>query len=70
VKPYRALVIGRSLNGPLHTRLALSRTAIFEFTSHRRVWVDYKAGSGRDVDAFISPDLANQIDRSRGVELS
>jgi hypothetical protein len=30
---------------PAASDLALSRTAIFEFISHRRIWVDYKRGA-------------------------
>jgi hypothetical protein len=30
---------------PAASDLALSRTAVFEFVSHRRIWVDYKRGA-------------------------
>jgi hypothetical protein len=36
---------GSGTSEPAPSDLALSRTAIFEFISHRRVWVDYKRGA-------------------------
>lgn len=36
---------GSGASEPDPSELALSRTSIFEFVSHRRVWVDYKRGA-------------------------
>jgi hypothetical protein len=36
---------GSGTSEPAPSDLALSRTAMFEFISHRRVWVDYKRGA-------------------------